>query len=88
MPTHPDCQSDPSQCRIRELGMMVATEIEWTPIYDGHGAMTNVDPNTYVTERACDMCGANWFEARTGSDVVVTSKVTPGQATPAEQNDG
>ena len=79
MTIHPECQSDPSQCRIRSLGMQMATQIGWTPVYDGRGVMTNNDPNTYVTERVWDVCGARWAEERTGDDVVMKSLTAPGK---------
>jgi len=77
MPTHPDCPMDPSECRIRQVSVTMATQIDWRPVYDGHGVMTNVDPNTYRTELACDVCGGEWAEMRTGTEMETETVKAP-----------
>jgi hypothetical protein len=82
---HPDCAGDPADCRVRTLGTKMTTAIDWTPVYDGHGVMTNNDPNTYATEKICDTCSAEWAEERTGSELVVVTITAP---PPAQQQEG
>ena len=55
----------------------MVTEIAWHPIYDGHGAMTNADPNTYRTEFACAVCMGGWAEVRTGTEVTTETVKAP-----------
>ena len=74
---HPECPSDPADCRIRMVGARMATAMDWTPVYDGNGVMLNSDPNTYTNDFACDACGGEWTEERTGGDTVVTTKTAP-----------
>ena len=87
MPTHPECPMDPSMCRIRQVGMSMVTQIDWHPVYDGHGVMTNVDPNTYRTEFACGVCMGEWAEVRTGTEVATETVKAPEPPT-AEQAHG
>lgn len=57
----------------------MTTEIQWTPVYDGHGMMTNSDPNTYETNKSCDVCGMVWVERNTDGQVEFDTK-TPARS--------
>lgn len=67
--------------------MSIVTQIDWHPVYDGHGVMTNADPNTYRTELACDVCGGAWAEIRTGTETETETLKAPEPPT-SEHTDG
>ena len=57
---HPNCSSSADACRITQTSAPPVTLVAWTPVYDGNGAQTNTDPNTFVIERECSHCGRKW----------------------------
>jgi hypothetical protein len=86
MPQHPNCPygADTSQCRVTAVNSIQQPQIAWTPEYDGMGAMTNTDPNTYVSDYTCRICGGEWTETRSGSGSTpsVRSKQDPSTSVP------
>lgn len=57
---HPDCERDPSECRITYGSALMGEPIEWTPVYDGNGTLVNSDPNVMVRTASCSVCGQTW----------------------------
>ena len=49
-----------SLCRITMQAVVVQPVMEWTPILDGNGVMTNSDPNTFVNTFLCETCRMAW----------------------------
>lgn len=68
------CSLDPSECRISSSSAIKQPAIEWSPIFDGTGAMVNSDPNTIVVTYTCTACLMTWSTETTGG---VTISVTP-----------
>ena len=56
---HPDCEKDPSECRVAERSRGT-TMMGWAPVYDGNGRLTNSDPNTTRCRRDCSTCDRTW----------------------------
>jgi hypothetical protein len=56
---HPSCNRPPAQCRVTRKHW-IATQIDWTPLYDGEGVMINIDPNRFINEMSCATCAHVW----------------------------
>jgi hypothetical protein len=80
---HPDCTHDPAECRVSVTTSVAQPPIEWTPVYDGTGRMTNADPNTFVTTASCTVCDMAWEERRTGTETTIKT-LPPAVTLPAE----
>jgi hypothetical protein len=59
---NPDCPNPTDQtiCRVTVTSQIQEPFIPWSPIYDGHGQMTNADPNTFVNVFSCSVCLIDW----------------------------
>lgn len=59
---NPDCPTQPdyTQCRVTRTVAVQQPVIEWEPVYDGTGMMTNSDPNTHVSVYTCATCSQSW----------------------------
>lgn len=73
MMPHPDCPhaDDPSHCRLSTRHWVQQPAIEWEPVYDGRGMLTNSDPNTFIHEFTCATCERTWRTETTEGRVVV-----------------
>lgn len=76
---HPECPYGPEVCRVY-LVSHTATQIAWTPVFDGNGTMLNSDPNTFVDQYACEMCDGAWSQTRTGDEVAQHVSKAPAKA--------
>ena len=68
---HPDCHHDPSECVISAVSSVKQPLIEWAPIYNGAGEMTNSDPNTFIQTSTCTMCNMTWETSTTGGTTTI-----------------
>jgi len=57
---NPQCPANPEDCRITYFSAIAEPIKEWTPIYDGNGALVNSDPNTQVHRAYCEICDMAW----------------------------
>lgn len=59
---NPDCPNIPDYtlCRVTRTAAVKQPVIDWQPVYDGTGMMTNSDPNTHVSTYSCATCGMDW----------------------------
>jgi len=76
--SHPNCTRDPAECRITVVSSTV-TAIDWAPVYDGHGVMTNRDPNTSTTVKSCSTCSAEWSEVQSAGELIYATTKDPVQ---------
>lgn len=74
---NPDCPNKPdySLCRVTRSVKVQEPLIVWEPIYDGHGMMTNSDPNTHISTFTCATCTQSWEVAWTSGQEPVTRKL-------------
>jgi hypothetical protein len=57
-----DCPNpdDPSLCRISMATALQEPMVNWIPVYDGAGKLTNPNPNVHVTTYTCSVCSMTW----------------------------
>lgn len=75
--TGPECGNDASACRLTTTSKIQDPPIEWIPIYDGTGKMTNTDPNTFITEITCAACSGVWRDTMMVGTPKTREIVTP-----------
>jgi hypothetical protein len=74
---NPDCPTpdDHSLCRVTFATSVQQPTIDWTPVYDGHGTITNSDPNTFLTTYNCTTCSMSWETTETAGTAVTIRKL-------------
>jgi hypothetical protein len=73
------CTRDSSECRISTTRAIKQPMIEWSPVYDGNGTMTNADPNTLVVTFTCATCMTTWSTETTAGVTLPASPPTEGE---------
>ena len=49
-------------CRITVVTTAREPVIDWVIVYNGNGMVVNSDPNSYVSNYSCSVCGIDWIE--------------------------
>jgi hypothetical protein len=74
---NPDCPNQPdySLCRVTRAATVKEPIMEWEPIYDGTGMMTNSDPNTHISTFTCATCTQSWEVSQSSGNPPVLRKL-------------
>ena len=75
--SNPDCPNQPdySLCRITRGARIALPVIEWEPIYDGAGTLTNSDPNTHIQTYQCTTCTQGWEMEQISGEIPILRKL-------------